>query len=486
MRRQRERRKTHLGVVLYNTEGNGNMAISNLGRMVGLFGVCFFLIGYVHASSIMYMIALFCVAVLLAGVFFAWLSLRDISCDRQATGATVFSGDPLEGKVRLTERHSRWRLLEIHDQHVNRVSRHVTHRRMTLLTEAPPRNTAIVAGARQALRPEGRGRVLEVRDMMRFARRGHYHLGPLIIRGHDPLGLCALTRTVSAELDVIVYPRPLSIPEMMLSGGAGRQQNEVRSLGHAGDSADFHGIRPYVEGDDLRRVHWKATAHTGKLAIKEYAYRMSGAVQVVLDLQKALHVGEQDFSTLETSITLAASILNHVITAGNQAGMLATGAQLVSLPPESGQRQMHRALEALALAKDDGAIAIAQALAGSENMATRRCTTIVITPTADTGIIGPLMALRGHAGRVLLVLLDRASYLEAEQEARAPRNQLVALATAPIDLKGLRGLITRTPAPTREEHARLLHAAAAAGIDVFPISANIPLHQALQGIRMRI
>lgn len=464
------------------------MAISSLGRMVGLFGVCFFLIGYVHSSSTMYMISSFCFLVLLIGIAFAWLSLRGIHCDRSATGATVFSGDPLEGKVRLVERTPRWRLLEIYDQHVNRISHQVTRRRMTLLTEGADRNIAVVAGARQALHREGKhARVLEVRDVMRFARRGHYHLGPLLIQGHDPLGLCSVTRMVPAELDVIVYPRPLPIPEMMLSGGAGRQNNEVRPVGHAGESAEFHGIRPYVEGDDLRRVHWKTTAHTGKLTIKEFEYRMSGAVQLIIDLHRDAHVGERDFSTLEIAITLSASILNHVINAGNQAGMLATGAKLVSLPPESGQRQMHRALEALALAKDDGTIPIAQALSGATNTTARRCTTIVITASTDIGMIGPLMALRGRSAQVLLVLLNPASFLEAEEEAHRPRNGFFALATSPIDLKGLRNLILPTfDKPTHEEHAILLRAAAAAGIEVFPIGANLPLHQALQGIRTRI
>ena len=455
--------------------------------MVGLFGVCFFLIGYVHASSIMYMIAFFCFAVIVIGMVFAWLSLQQIRCERSATGTTVFSGDPLEGKVRLVEGQGRWRLLEVYDQHVNLISGSVTRRRMTLLTEGHRAN-AVVAGARQPLRLEGRhGRVLEVRDVMRFARRGHYRLGPLIVQAHDPLGLCSITRLVPAELDVIVYPRPLPIPELVLGSGLGRQSNEVRPVGQAGETADFHGIRPYVQGDDLRHVHWKATAHTGKLAIKEFEFRVSGAVQVVLDLQHGVHGGERDFSTLEVSVTLAASLLNHVLNSGNQAGLLATGAKLISLPQESGQRQMHRALEALALAKDDGAVSIAQALSSSTDTASRRSTTIVITPSADTNLIGPLLSLRGRSGQVLLVLLDRAGYLEAEQEQQRKPLNLVALATTPIDLKGLRNLVTgKSNGDAHSKHHALLRAANAAGIDVYPISPNIPLHQALQGIRMRI
>ena len=110
-------------------------------------------------------------------------------------------------------------------------------------------------------------------------------------------------------------------------GMRGRQNTEIRQGGRAGESADFHGIRPYVQGDDLRRVHWKATAHTGKMAIKEFEYRYTGAVQVILDLQHGVHAGQRDYATLESSITLAASMLNHVISLGNQAGLFTTGKQ---------------------------------------------------------------------------------------------------------------------------------------------------------------
>jgi len=453
--------------------------------MVGLFGVCFFLIGFVHGSILMYTVSFFCFAIILAGAFFAWVSLRNMKCTRSTTGLTVFSGDPLEGKVCVTESISRSRLLEVYDQHTNLISGLTTRRRVSVLIERGARGSvAVVAGTRQAMPKEGTTRVLEVRDVLRFSRRGHYRLGPLVIRAHDPFGLCFLSRLFPQEFNVIVYPRPLPIPEIVIGGGIGRQNTEVRPMGRAGESSDFHSLRPYVQGDDLRRVHWKSTAHTGKLAIKEFEYRYSGAVQVILDLQHGVHSGEREYATLEAAITLTASVLNHVLSNGNQAGLLATGAQLVSLPQESGQRQLHRALEALALARDDGTINIAQALAGGVGQLSRRCTSIVITPTVDPAIIGPMLAVRGRSAQLLLVLIDRASFIEAEQEQEKARKPLLSLARTPFELTGLGNLLNHHKgAPTSEDHQNLVRAATAAGIVVYPITANTPLHLALQGIR---
>ncbi|MHB9022623.1 MAG: DUF58 domain-containing protein [Armatimonadota bacterium] len=457
---------------------------STLGRIIFLFGLCFFLIGFIHAAPLMYMVAAFCFSIFVIAIILAWRSLRDIDCRRDLTGSTVFSGDPLESTITIAERKSRWRMLEVLDRHINTVTDQVTRRRMTLLTEGGDARSAMVAGVRQSVRVDLQGnRLLVIRDVIRFSRRGLYRLGPLTIQGHDPFGLLYVSRSIPLKHDIIVYPRPLPMPELVLGGLGGRQTTEVRPMGHAGESADFHGIRPYVQGDDLRRVHWKATAHTGKLAIKEYEYRFSGAVQVILDLQKGVHVGDRDFSTLEAAITLAVSVLKHVLDRGNQAGLLATGAQVLNLPGESGERQMHRALEALALAKDDGAVPLAKALASGEAQPARRNTVIVITPTVDRSVIGPLLALHGRSAQVLLVLIDQQSFYEAEMETRRSRNPLLSLVRGgPLE----RPAPTRRDIPTTEEHRFLLSAAAAAGIEVFPITANLPLHQALQGIRMRM
>ena len=461
--------------------------LSSFGRTMSIFTLCFFLIGFVHAAPLMYVITLFCLAVMVAATLFAFIALRGIDCRRETPGATVFSGDPLEATVKLVEKRSRWRMLVMFDQYTNMITGKTVRRRMTLLTEGGRAKSAMAAGSRQRVvkQPNGSS-VVEVHDVMRFAQRGHYRLGPITVESHDPFGLLSQSRTFPVHQEVIVYPRPLPIPELVVGGGGARRQTEIHPMGRAGESADFHGIRPYVHGDDLRRVHWKSTAHTGKLAIKEFEYQSSGAVEVILDLQQGVHIGDGEFSTLEAAITLAASVLNHVVRTGNQVGLLTTSAKLVRLQHESGEPQLHRALETLALARDDGAIPLAQALANSEMHSSRRSTAIVITPSVDLHLIDALLALRGRSAQLLLVLLNPRNFYQAEkdQERIKAREHLFSQA---IDLRGLANLISDRPQiPSEDDHRTLLHAASAAGIEVFPIGADLPLHQALQGIRNRM
>lgn len=462
---------------------------TDLGRTVVIFFLVFFLVGFVHGSPLMYMIAIFCLAAICCAAFISWHGLRGLDVRRELPGTSPFSGDPLETKIRLIETTPHWRQLEIFDQHTNLISDFTTHRRMSVLIETARSGYSTVAGSRQPVRRlEGGERVTDIHDIMRFPQRGEYRLGPLTVYSYDPFGLIYLKQVFPAAQQLIVYPHPYPLPDIDISGAGGRQMHEMRPVGHVGEAADFHSIRPYTHGDDLRRIHWKSTAHTGKLAVKEFEYHSSGAVQVILDLQAHSHFGGQDFSSLEASVTVVASLMNYILSTGNQAGLFCTGDRVVHLPPESGQRQLHRALETLALARDDGPTPVARAIASRENSRSGRCTTIVVTPSVDSSLIGPLLSLRGQAAQVLLVLMNPRSFYDAEQNHLKSGRSLWGLASQPLNIKKSLQVFTssRLHIPTEDEHQALRQSAIAAGIEVFPVGADIPIHQALQGIRSRI
>lgn len=46
----------------------------------------------------------------------------------------------------------------------------------------------------------------------------------------------------------------------------------------------YRGARPYVSGDSRRLVHWSATAHAGKLMVRELEHPSAGPVTITVDL----------------------------------------------------------------------------------------------------------------------------------------------------------------------------------------------------------
>jgi uncharacterized protein (DUF58 family) len=69
-----------------------------------------------------------------------------------------------------------------------------------------------------------------------------------------------------------------------------------------GDTGFPRGARPYVAGDPRHRIHWRATAHTGSLMVKELERTSGGTVTVVVDLpadvDEAERVAERALGTV--------------------------------------------------------------------------------------------------------------------------------------------------------------------------------------------
>ncbi len=456
--------------------------LTELGRIIVVMFIFAFLIGFVHASALMYMLAFACLALLVVSFSFARWGGKKIECLRELPDAAIFSGDPYETTIILRETSARWRWLEVFDQQVNLFSGKTSHRRMSVMIEGGASNSVSIFGVRQPMVVHGTVRQVEMHDLLLFPYRGRYRLGPLKLTSTDLFGICTY-RCSFAKLDeVLVYPSPLPMREVAIAGDSGRRNTPRREVLRAGESIDFYGIRPYVQGDDLRRVHWKSTAHTGKLTVKEYQFQTAGGVQLLLDLQHNLYFGKEEFSTLEVAVTLASSIIHYALDNGNQIGLLTTGAHIHAIAPDSGTRQMQRTMESLAMAEQNGSTPLARVLASDEMPSSERNTLIIISPTTDINILAPLLSMQGQSSHILLILIDVVSFQQSEEKKAKTERFSWGSPAAGIQFR-LHIKRGNNLLPPPEAHGNLLRAAIASGIDTYSINADLPLHQALQGIR---
>jgi uncharacterized protein (DUF58 family) len=79
---------------------------------------------------------------------------------------------------------------------------------------------------------------------------------------------------------------------------------------------DDQTVREYRDGDDLRRIHWPATARTGELMVRQEDRPAKRRAVVVLDTRTVGHGGSGRSSSLEWCVTTAASVTAHVVDAG--------------------------------------------------------------------------------------------------------------------------------------------------------------------------
>lgn len=134
---------------------------------------------------------------------------------------------------------------------------------------------------------------LPVRTQYQFRamRRGKFRWSGLNVVGTDALGLIT-TRlhytTSPAEMTVFPRPIPVSI-EIPMAAGWGI--SEAESGNSRGAGLEPRGIREYTYGDALRHVHWRSSARSQKLQVKEFEAGSHAVAAFLLQRTKHTDLG---------------------------------------------------------------------------------------------------------------------------------------------------------------------------------------------------
>lgn len=168
------------------------------------------------------------------------------------------------------------------------------------------------------------GEAEEVTYWLEPQKRGVYALKTTQVFSSDPLGVWSFTRLVACPSELVVHPASLALRSLFWedAGGAGRVGHDAGS--QRGEGIDFHSVREYRPGDELRRVHWRTTARLGDLAVMEYEQGLSGEIALALDLSRDAYSGTGDGpeSALEYAVTIIASVAQYLLQQGYQVTFL--------------------------------------------------------------------------------------------------------------------------------------------------------------------
>lgn len=167
--------------------------------------------------------------------------------------------------------------------------------------------------------------------------RGRHQLGPLQLQVSDPFGMCELTRTFSSRDTLVVTPRWEQLPTVHLGGDwSGDGESRSRAVAAAGE--DDVATREYRHGDELRRVHWPATARRGELMVRREERPWQTRATVLLDSRAAAHLGSGATSSFEFAVSATASVGVHLIRRRYAVRLLdAEGALQAAMPWEGAE-----------------------------------------------------------------------------------------------------------------------------------------------------
>lgn len=108
--------------------------------------------------------------------------------------------------------------------------------------------------------------------------RGVYQLGTITAQRTDPFGVAMTSISWQLTEQVFVYPQLLRLPLPNFS-----DPTTMSGVQQASDAADDVTLREYVAGDEMRRVHWPATARQGEVMVRSEEYRATHRLNIVLD-----------------------------------------------------------------------------------------------------------------------------------------------------------------------------------------------------------
>jgi uncharacterized protein (DUF58 family) len=156
--------------------------------------------------------------------------------------------------------------------------------------------------------------------------RGKFPIGPMRVRLSDPFGLIVLDRTFQSTSTLVVTPRVVELPPVALSGAwTGAGDNRPRAF--ASGSAEDVTVREYRRGDDLRRVHWRSSAHAGELMVRREEQPWQSRATLYLDNRTFAHRGLGAASSMEHAVSLAASVAVHLVQRGFMVRLVTAGAE---------------------------------------------------------------------------------------------------------------------------------------------------------------
>lgn len=145
--------------------------------------------------------------------------------------------------------------------------------------------------------------------------RGEYEVGPLVATWSDPFGLTRKRLVLAPAARIIVHPSTELVHDRVLSREWEDPPIRPPFSKPWPTGFEFYGMRDYVNGDDPRRIVWRATARTldpvtgaGRYLVREAEQGITDRVTLILDTDARHHSPGDPSDTFELAVRAVASL----------------------------------------------------------------------------------------------------------------------------------------------------------------------------------
>jgi uncharacterized protein (DUF58 family) len=250
---------------------------------------------------------------------------------------------------------------------------------------------------------------LELELPVRCIRWGAYEVGDVVVRAEDALGFFAYERVFARPRPLKVYPAAEALSSILrpLETQVFSGNQVARSRG---EGIEFADLRPYVPGDRVRRINWRATARRGEPWVNESHPERNSDVVLFLDTFAEVRRGA--VGTLDLAVRAAASLTAHYLAEKDRVGLVSFGGVLNWLTVASGPVQVYRIVDSLL----DSEIYLSYVWKGIDVMPPGtlppRALVLALTPLVDERATGALADLRARGFDLAVIEISPLPFVD--------------------------------------------------------------------------
>lgn len=232
--------------------------------------------------------------------------------------------------------------------------------------------------------------------------RGIYHVGPLIAEFSDPFGLTKRRQEICGKERIVVHPRIEPVIDRITSREFEDPPMRPPRSRPWPTGFEFYGMREYIDGDDPRRIVWRALAQYDKYLVREAEQGITDRINIYLDNDSEFHTPGKPSESFENAVNIAASLGVRHLADGYSVCMDVNGDRIAKNLRGSGKRiPLLDELAAVQMAKDPLQTALDRLFSDPQ----RNAHNVLITPHLTQASAARLRLHLQRGGSLVLVLV---------------------------------------------------------------------------------
>jgi len=280
------------------------------------------------------------------------------------------------------------------------------------LFDEVPKELKIIGGTNHAFLRLGTHQIKHLTYTVQGEMRGYHYFKKVRVRRYNLFFLSYTTHSYDVPTFVAVFPKVSELKTFPIRTRYPRIFQGAVATRKIGEGSNFHSIREYVPGDPYKKINWKAFSRTQRLMVNEYEREDLLDVMIVVEATKYTAIPNMADNPIDYSARVAAAVANFFINRRDHVGVCIYSRKVVYIPQESGSKQFHKILNALASMYPAGQIRFGSVAEILIRHFTPKSPIIIISSLVnDETLTTGMRELAAHGFEVICISPDIAMFL---------------------------------------------------------------------------